>query len=156
MLIEADKRIDLFEWTLQRILFAHLRPHFEHTRSRARRNQSLSRVAAACGVVLSALARFGSTDEDAAQESFRQGATKLRGTELQLLPSDRSGLAALDQALTALGRANARAVEQLLPACAAAIASDGIVSQAQGELMRAIADSLGAPMPPLLPGQRLA
>jgi Zn-dependent protease with chaperone function len=156
VLIEADKRIDLFEWTLQRILFAHLRPHFEHTRSRARRNQSLSRVAAACGVVLSALARFGSTDEDAAQESFRQGAAKLRGTSLQLLPSDRSGLAALDQALTALGRANARAVEQLLPACAAAIASDGSVSQAQGELMRAIADSLGAPMPPLLPGQRLA
>ena len=65
-------------------------------------------------------------------------------------------LAALDQALTNLGRADTHTVELLLPACAAAIASDGIVSQAQGELMRAIADSLGAPMPPLLPGQRLA
>ncbi len=155
-LIEADGRIDLFEWTLQRMLFAHLRPHFERTGSRARRNLPLSRVAPECGVVLSALSRFGSADEDSAQESFSQGAARLRGTSLQLLPRDRSGLDALDQALTVLARADARTVEQLLPACAASIASDGIVSQAQGELMRAIADSLGAPMPPLLPGQRLA
>jgi Zn-dependent protease with chaperone function len=155
MLIQADDRIDLFEWTLQRILFAHLRPHFERAGKRVRRNLPLSRVTKPCGVVLSALARFGSSDESSALESFLQGAARLHDTSLELLPPDGSGLGALDQALTVLGRADARAVEQLLPACAASIASDGVVSQAQGELMRAIADSLGAPMPPLLPGQKL-
>ena len=35
-----------------------------------------------------------------------------------------------------------------------AIASDGRVTIAEGELLRAISDSLGCPMPPFLPGQR--
>jgi hypothetical protein len=32
---------------------------------------------------------------------------------------------------------------------------DGEVTRGEGELMRAIADSLNVPMPPLLPGQKL-
>jgi Zn-dependent protease with chaperone function len=155
-LVEADEKIDLFEWTLQRILLAHLRPHFEKTASRAKASRSLSDLAAECSVVLSVLARFGSPGAEAVQEAFDQGAAKLPGLAVQLLPAERSGLDALDGALARLADADARAASQLLPACAVAIAADNIVSEAQGETMRAIADTLGAPMPPLLPGQRLA
>jgi hypothetical protein len=155
VLIEADQRIDLFEWTLQRILFAHLRPHFERTASRAGHSVPLSKLAPECGVVLSVLARFGSAGDDAVQKAFDRGAAQLPHLSLRLLPEDRSGFSALDEALLRLARLDARATEQLLPACAAAIAADGIVSEAQGEMMRAIADTLGAPMPPLLPGQKL-
>ena len=63
--------------------------------------------------------------------------------------------ASQDAALCRLAHADAHGTERLLRACAACIAADGLVSEAQGELMRAIADSLGAPMPPLLPGQKL-
>jgi Zn-dependent protease with chaperone function len=155
VLVEADDRIDLFEWTLQRILLTHLRPHFEHVKS-GRRRLKLSKLRAECEVVLSMLARFGSTGEDATQRSFDAGAAHLSSLSLQLLPRDACTLSALDQALARLAQADVRAVEQLLPACAASISSDGVVSQAQGEVMRAIADTLDAPMPPLLPGQRLA
>ncbi len=154
-LVEADDKIDLFEWTLQRILLAHLRPHFERTASRAKANLPLSDLAAECSVALSVLARFGSPGAEAVQKAFDQGAAKLPRLGLQLLPAERSGLDALEGALVRLANADARAVEQLLPACAAAIAADGVVSEAQGEMMRAIADTLGAPMPPLLPGQPL-
>lgn len=155
VLVEADDRIDLFEWTLQRILFAHLRPHFERTASRARHNIPLSKLAAECGVVLTVLARFGSEDGAAIQKAFDQGAAKLPKLSLTLLAKDRAGLSALNEALSRLARSDSRAAVALLPACAAAIAADGIVSVAQGEMMRAIADTLGAPMPPLLPGQKL-
>jgi hypothetical protein len=47
-------------------------------------------------------------------------------------------------------------VQQLLMACAACIAADRTVTQSEGEMLRAIADALGCPMPPLLPGQPLA
>lgn len=154
-LVEADERIDLFEWTLQRILLAHLRPHFERTASRAKANRSLPDLAAECSVALSVLARFGSPGAEAVQKAFDQGAAKLPRLGLQLQPADRSGLDALDAALARLADADARTASQLLPACAAAIAADGVVSEAQGEMMRAIADTLGAPMPPLLPGQPL-
>jgi Zn-dependent protease with chaperone function len=155
VLIEADKRIDLFEWTLQRILFTHLRPHFDRTASQVRRNLRLSKLTAECEVVLSVLARFGAAGDAAAQKSFDQGAGALPDLSLELLPKDRSGLTALDDALSRLARVESRVALQLLSACAAAVASDGFVSVAQGEMMRAIADTLGAPMPPLLPGQRL-
>ena len=156
VLVEADQRIDLFEWTLQRILLAHLKPHFERAAAGARRSLPLSKLASECGVVLSVLARFGSPGADAVRKAFDQGAAHLDGLSLQLLSAERSGLGALDEALSRLAQAETRAARQILSACAAAIASDGIVSEAQGEMMRAIADTLGAPMPPLLPGQRLA
>ncbi|MGY8804822.1 MAG: hypothetical protein ACKVK6_11380 [bacterium] len=137
------------------ILFAHLRPHFDRTASRARHNLRLSKLTAECEVVLSVLARFGTAGDAATQESFDQGAQALPNLSLALLPKDRSELAALDDALSRLARVQPRVALQLLSACAAAVASDGFVSEAQGEMMRAIADTLGAPMPPLLPGQRL-
>ncbi len=155
VLVEADDRIDLFEWTLQRILFAHLRPHFERTASRARHNVHLSKLATECGVVLSVLARFGSAGDAAVRTAFDHGAAQLPGLSLALLPKERAGLPALDEALSRLARADTRVALQLLPACAAAITADGIVSVAQGEMLRAISDTLGAPMPPLLPGQKL-
>ena len=40
--------------------------------------------------------------------------------------------------------------KQVIEACASAIASDGMVTTGEGELLRAIADSLDCPMPPLL------
>ena len=43
-LIRADDRIDLFEWTLQRLLRTHLRPHFESTSPARIRFSSLAAV----------------------------------------------------------------------------------------------------------------
>lgn len=156
VLVDADHRIDLFEWTLHRILLSHLRPHLKRVQTRAKKNVALAKLVSESGLVLSVLAHLGSVGEDAVQKAFDKGSAQLRGISPQLLPEDQCNLSTLDPALTQLERASPQATEQLLRACAACIAADGFVSEAQGELMRAIADSLGAPMPPLLPGQKLA
>jgi uncharacterized tellurite resistance protein B-like protein len=72
-----------------------------------------------------------------------------------LLPRERAGLRELDRALDRLAEADPSARQQILTACAACISADREISQAEGELVRAIADSIGCPMPPLLPGQPL-
>jgi tellurite resistance protein len=41
--------------------------------------------------------------------------------------------------------------ERLLRACAACALADGRVAAAEGEIVRAVAASLGCPMPPLVP-----
>jgi hypothetical protein len=107
-------------------------------------------------VVLSILAHAGGRSDAQLRAAFEQGASHLRGIELALLSRDRCGLADLDPALQRLAEANPSSVQQLLMACAACIAADQKVTQAEGELLRAIADALGCPMPPLLPGQPLA
>ncbi len=155
-LVAADQKIDLFEWTLQRILLAHLRPHFERMRPPRVRYSSLARLTPQCSVLLSTLAHLGSRSDAELRSAFEQGASQLPGIEPALLPPDRCGLAELDAALQRLAQAQPSCVQQLLTACAACITADRRVTQAEGELLRAIADALACPMPPLLPGQPLS
>ena len=153
-LVEADQRIELFEWTLQRILLTHLAPTFEgvhpkRMRSRQQRRQVI-------GVILSTLACAGNLSESGRQQAVTRAARGLVRGELQLLPPQQIGLAPLDTALTFAASLDPSSKEALLRACAQVIAADGEVAVAEAELFRAIGDSMGCPVPPLLPGQSLA
>jgi len=106
-------------------------------------------------VVLSILAHAGSPSEGSVGAAFGLGASRLSGVDIALLPRARAGLRELDRALEGLAEADPSTREQLLRACATCIAADREVTQAEGELFRAIADGIGCPMPPLLPGRPL-
>jgi Zn-dependent protease with chaperone function len=147
-LVRADAQIDLFEWTLQRILLAHLTPHFEAVRAPGVRYRSMRRLAPHCSVLLStlALARSGADPEGA----FKRAAETLGLPELEKLPAEGCRLEGLDAALDELAQATPALKRQVLQACAQYIAADGRVAVAEAELLRATADALGCPMPPLL------
>ncbi len=155
-LVAADQQMNLFEWTLQRLLLSHLRPHFERVKTPRTRYSSLARLASECSVVLSTLAYFGHHSETTARAAFRAGAVQLAGVAPELLPPDRCGLRELDAAFERLAQVQPSSLQLLLAACAACIAADHTVTPDEIELMRAIADAFGCPMPPLLPGQALA
>ncbi|MAJ61290.1 MAG: hypothetical protein CBC48_15905 [bacterium TMED88] len=153
-LVEADQQIDLFEWVLHRVLLTHLTPHFEKARTTPRR-KTVQSLRDACSVVLSALARLGATEEAAMRHAFAAGADALAPVKLQWLTEDQCDLVALDRSLKRMTQATPSAAQKILTACAACIAADGVVAEAEAEVIRAIADSLDCPMPPLLPGQPL-
>jgi hypothetical protein len=150
-LVRADARIDLFEWTLQRILIAHLAPHFEPFRAPGIKYRSMRRLAPHCSMLLStlALARAGADPEGA----YKRAANSMGLPELVKLPAERCALVQLDGALNELAQATPPLKRQVLQACAEYIAADGRVAIAEAELLRATADALGCPMPPLLPGE---
>jgi Zn-dependent protease with chaperone function len=154
-LIAADRKIDVFEWTLQRILLHHLAPEFEKARPARVKYRSLERVAPHCQVVLSTLAHAGSRSEASASHAFERGVSELRVPELDLLPVNHCGLAQLDAAFSVLEELAPQPKGQFLHACAVTVAADREVTVVEAELLRATADSLGCPMPPLLPGQPL-
>jgi Zn-dependent protease with chaperone function len=154
-LIVADEKIELFEWVLQRMVFTHLRPHFERVKPPRVRHTSLRKLSEPCAVVLSILAHAGSPSEASVRTAFELGAAQLSGIDIALLPHERAGLRELDRALKKLAEVDPSTREQLLKACAACIAADREITQAEGELFRAIADGIDCPMPPLLPGQPL-
>jgi Zn-dependent protease with chaperone function len=155
-LVEADQRIELFEWTLQRILLTHLAPTFEGVHRPQRRLRSQRELRQALEVILSTLARVGSLSESAAQQVVSLAGRDLVKGELRLLPPDQVGLASLDEALARAASLDSNGKERVLRACAQVIAGDGQVAESEAELFRAIGDSLGCPVPPLLPGQPLA
>ncbi|MFK7789999.1 MAG: M48 family metallopeptidase [Phycisphaeraceae bacterium] len=154
-LAKADGRIDLFEWVLQRLLVRHLDLHFDNKPDPKARYDNLKTLANPCANVLSALAHIGQRDEADAQKAFDAGAAELSIGQLRMFDRASVKLQEVGKSLDTLMLATPREKQKLIRACAKTISADGEVSRGEGELMRAVADSLGVPMPPLLPGQKL-
>ncbi len=154
-LVNADKHIDLFEWTLQRILLTHLAPNFEGVHRPRKRLRSKQQLRQVLEVILSTLASVGGQSESEKKKVVERIGQNLVQGGLQLLPPDEVGLAPLDGALDLAASLRPAAKENVLRACAEVIAADGQLTEAETELFRAIGDSLGCPVPPLLPGQPL-
>jgi len=156
-MVSADARIDLFEYTLQRVLLRHLSAHFGVQAAPPAAGPPIE-VVEALSMLLSMLAHAGSADPAEVAHAFEAARKEVSPERFQpaLLPRERCSLRALDRALDRLGDTAPRLRAQILAACVAAVATDGTVTAAEGELLRAIADSLGCPMPPLLPGQAVA
>jgi hypothetical protein len=155
-LIRADSRIGLFEYTLQCVLLRHLAAHFEPKRPESAAGPQIQ-VGDALSVLLSMLAHAGAADPAEAARAFEAARAQLSGGRFlpTLLPREKLDVRALDRALGRLRDTAPRLRGEILGACVAAVATDGKVTIAEGELLRAVSDSLGCPMPPLLPGQHI-
>jgi Zn-dependent protease with chaperone function len=155
-LVNADEKISLFEWTLQRILLTHLKPHFKGVQTFRKRDRGLKRLAGPCEKVFSALLAASSNPPGEAEHALSEAARRLNLPRIRLLPFEQVGFQGLDTALDALAGLTPSGKRTLLSSCAALIEADHMVSVEEAELFRVIADSLGCPVPPLLPGQTLA
>jgi uncharacterized tellurite resistance protein B-like protein len=56
----------------------------------------------------------------------------------------------VDAALERLNQGAPQIKKTLLNACAETVAADGVIQESEAELLRAIADTLDCPIPPLL------
>lgn len=150
-LAAADQRINVFEFALERMLLKHLSAFFERVPPRRIGYYSLAGVERALAAVLSVLARAGHADESEAARAFDLAARQLRDRKLSLamLPPERATLKALDEALDQLAAGSPAVKRRVVAACADCIGSDGKVTACEAELLRAVADSLDCPMPPI-------
>ena len=154
-LVRADERIDLFEWTLRRILVRHVTNQFDKVKSPRVHYYGLKRLQNHCEVLLSTLSYVGHKDGEAARRAFAKGAAVLDLSGMALRPAGECGLDAVGQALDVLVATAPKLKRQLLAACGACIGADREVTVEEAEVFRAIGDSLDCPVPPLLPGQPL-
>jgi Zn-dependent protease with chaperone function len=151
-LIEYDRAIDLFEYTLQKILFRHLQPYYEPTPKPGLGYSSLKSLQAECSILLSALAHIGQEEEPEVSAAFQRGAGYLDVPEgaVHLLPGEACSLARVDSALDRLAQASPSAKRNVLLACAQTVAADGQVLYREAALLRAIAAALDCPVPPFV------
>ncbi len=156
-LINIDAKVDLFEWSLQKILSKHLEGHFNKPLPVAARYQDPGQLTRELGLVLSVMAHAGATDQSSAQRAFDASAPMLASTGLTLLAKDQIRMADLDQALGKLDLLTPTAKSHLLTACVISIWHDQRATPAEVELLRAFASVLDCPMPPgMVPGGRRA
>jgi Zn-dependent protease with chaperone function len=150
-LIAADRQLTLFELTLQRVLLRHLASAFGRAPVRGPRHDSLAPLRDECALVLSALARAGHDNDDAVAAAFRAGAAHLPlgGEPLARTAQADLGIEALGRALDRLAFCTPARKKDLLRACAQAVAHDRQVWPWEAEILRAVADTLDCPVPPL-------
>ena len=151
-LVESDGQVDLFEFTLQKILLRHLASQFGETRRAVVQFYSIKPLVPDCAVLLSALAHVGSGDFAAQQNAFIKGAPYLRSPseQMEFFHRENCGLGEIDAALNRLALAAPQIKKNLLEAAVQVVGADGLVQETEAELLRAIADTLDCPIPPFV------
>ncbi len=153
-MIAADKRIDLFEFCLQRILRRQLDAHFHGALDVPVKHHKTEDVLPDSLHLLSALAWIGQQEEADAMSAFMVGAKQLNLSKPHNLAMEShtasSDLNRIGRTLERLSMAAPYVKKNILLSCAHVVTSDGRVLEKERELLRAIADTLGLPVPPFV------
>ncbi len=148
MLVDADHKVDLFEYSLRTVLFSYLDVHFGLKKPPAVRYRTIDAVAQPATVVLATLAYVGQSGPEDIERAFRAGTASLPG-EPALLPQQQCTLRTFDAALCGLAQASPKVKRDIIAAVTACVAVDGKVTLKEGELLRAVAAALACPVPPM-------
>jgi hypothetical protein len=153
-LISSDRKINLFEFTLQKIVRRHLDSYFGGTGSQKIRYRNLRQLETETAVLVSTLAQVGSRgDPERHREFFRLGASVIESEgrrSLELAPPEQCTLDAVDAALDKFAQATPLLKKRLLYACGRTVMADDQLTSDEAELIRAIADAIGCPIPPFV------
>ncbi len=150
---QADRKVSFFEFTLQRSCLLRLDRYFFSTPPVKILYLSLNGLLPELGLLLSAIAHVGSQDERQKAAAFDRGARTLgAGGGLELRPVAECNLRALGAALEKLTQSAPAIKRRFLTAALEVVSTDGHVTAGEAELLRALADSLECPLPPLFAG----
>ncbi|GAA5444219.1 protease HtpX [Microbulbifer sp. NBRC 101763] len=148
-LLHSDGKIEIWEWALYRVLMHAL----EGSPDRQRLSNKKGASKDANCFLLAAIAHSGNSEYLPAKRAYEQG-LKALGIEVTPLPSHKDiNLPRLDKAIAIAGQMKALDKPALLKAMVLTLSHNGVIKAEEIELLRAVADSLDCPMPPLLPAQ---
>jgi len=153
-LIAADDNVDLFEFTLQRMILRHLAPAFGQRREGSRvRVRKLGPLMTSCRDLLSCLAYWGSYDVLDQDQAYRKAVAQLAGDPDRapaMLARKECSVELVGRALDDVAAATPELKKIVMNACVTCIAADGRTSIEEAELLQAIADALDLPLPPIV------
>jgi hypothetical protein len=150
-LIDADEKVDLFEYALQRVLVHHLDPLFRGTRKpRPANYYAIRGLERETSIVLSILARKGSDDPQEQLAAFNTAVRKITApkADFRFLEEGDCNWENLDAALDKINEGSFKVKRWVLGAALACLMHDREITIAEVELFRAISDTLGCPVPP--------
>ncbi len=149
-LIEMDGRVDLFEWSLQKILFNHLDGQFFKLTPVKARYSDVRQLKKEIRLILSVMAYAGQQNQGDAAKAFAAAVATLALSEQKILAKNEISLSGLDLALKKLAKLRPLVKQKILKACAVSVAHDQQVSPVEVEILRAFSDVLDCPMPPVI------
>jgi Zn-dependent protease with chaperone function len=146
-LVQADGKIDLFEWCVYRMILQYLNPAFGKAKAIKAKHGNVKKLHKEIETLLSFVANHGHNSLEGALESFSI-ATDIAGFEALTLQPKTESFKAFNVALDALTEAYPHVKGRLMKALAACIRADG-VNVIERELVQTIAAILECPTPDL-------
>ena len=148
-LIATDKKVDLKEWVLQRLVMQQLDEYFGLRKRPTPKHAYLGAVKTEAETILSLVAYTEHPDAESALKAFDAGKSEIGAGALKFAPREQLTLDNLNAALDELEKLKPLLKPRILKACAACIMYDNEASIRGQELLRAIASTLDCPIPPL-------
>jgi uncharacterized tellurite resistance protein B-like protein len=145
VLIDADRRCTLPEFTLQLLLRARLAQPRPGAGAKLRRQDVVPEMQ----LLLSLMARAGSDDEETAARNLSRQMFQLTGRTATIVPAAAITITTLTAALERMMQAPALVRETLLRNLAECVTLDGRVKPMETELLAALAARLGVAVPSL-------
>ncbi len=152
-LIKADKKVDLREWIIQRMVLQHLDEQYGRRKKPIAKYFVLGSAKPAAELMLSLLASLEHRDQVLAKQAFDAARHSAGIGALRFLAKDAISLEGLNAAMDELAFLKPPLKKRFLQACVNCISHDGKVTIQAYELTRAIASCLDCPMPPVLINQ---
>jgi len=150
VLAEADGKIDLFEFVLERLFRRRLDARLGKAVRRQVQFKTLREVLPDAELCLAVLADAGHADKEMAAVAWTRSVAGLTRLAATAAPLPRWGLSDLDTALQRLALAAPAIKKQFLDASVHCVLEDGYLAIEEAELLRLFAHSLELPLPPLL------
>ncbi|RJP77778.1 MAG: hypothetical protein C4522_14620 [Desulfobacteraceae bacterium] len=149
LLMEADNKMTIFEFSLREIINHRLEAAFVNTAPNII-YKNITPLTENAIALLTVLAQAGHKDKTAAEQAFRTAVSALpvRGKNMEM-PATVS-FHVLHTSLQRFSQASAGVRKTMFDACCQLVLFDGRVSVSEAELLRAVAYALDIPVPPLL------
>lgn len=149
-LAHADGRIDLFEYSLSRLLQVQVVDALDPSSALVIGKRSLKTEQDAALRMLNVLAQVGHGDETSARRAFIAGSDRLFPRLNTSYAVARADVRLLDEVFPRLDALDPHSKALLIEALVVAVSHDGEVSVGEAELLRVICASLHCPLPPML------
>ncbi len=145
---DTNPHQDLFRWMLRRVVVRHVDDRGARASSEVpfeqRQRQAMD--------IFAVVAHFNSSGAEQAQPAY-EAALESVGAAPQAIPSiETLTFDRLDAALSELAQLDRDGRQRFVSACTAAVLHDQKTTVEEAELIRVVADAVGLPVPPLLPG----
>ncbi len=149
-IITADRKVDLAEWVIQRMVIQQLDEHFGLRKSARPTHAYLGAVKDAAETVFSLLAHIEhGEDLTLAKNAFERGKKVIGAGAFNFLPREDLTLDRLNSAVDELMKLKPLLKPRILKGCAAIILADGETTRRGVEIFRTIAINMDCPAPPL-------
>ncbi|MBN1141843.1 MAG: M48 family metallopeptidase [Deltaproteobacteria bacterium] len=148
-LVASDNKLTFFEFILQEVVDHRLRGAFAGGVPKIL-YKNLAPLAGPAALLLTALARAGHRERQAAETAFRAAVAALPLAGDRLVMAEKVSFSGLHEALEGFSRTSFGVKRTLFEACCQCVFYDGRVSVSEAELLRAVAYAVDIPVPPLL------